>query len=77
VLLRAGVHVSPDGNRLRLAGPRIEAAEINRLLVNAGVAVSLLATEYPTLEDTFLKLTSNNREKKASGGSYALARFPE
>jgi ABC-2 type transport system ATP-binding protein len=75
VLLGAGVHVSPEGNRLRLrSGQRVAPAQINRALVNAGVAVSLLATEYPTLEDTFLKLTSKIEADNENRGPDALAR---
>ena len=75
VLISAGVPVSHDGHRLRLPGLCIGPAEINRLLVNAGLAVSLLTTDYPTLEDIFLKLTSNNPgAKNESRGSNVLAR---
>jgi hypothetical protein len=42
--------IVPDG--------RYESAQINAMLVNAGVAVSHLATQRLTLEDLFLELTS-------------------
>lgn len=76
VLLEAGVHVSTDGSRLRLPDSRIGPSEINRLLVNAGIAVSSLMTEYPTLEDAFLKLTTNDNAepKNERRGSNVLAR---
>ncbi|MBL8234531.1 MAG: ABC transporter ATP-binding protein [Bryobacterales bacterium] len=74
LLLRAGVEVLRNGARLRLTRPCMAAAEVNRMLVNAGVDVSLLGTEHPALEDTFLDLTGGSRAKKTNGGSYVLAR---
>ncbi len=39
-------------------GAGINPAEINTLLVRAGIAVSALETRHQTLEDTFLDLTN-------------------
>lgn len=39
-------------------------AEINALLVRAGIAVSQLATRHSTLEDAFLDLTADRVERR-------------
>jgi ABC-2 type transport system ATP-binding protein len=53
-------HVEDEGaSILRLTlGDGLVAAEINRALVNAGVAVSRLEPARATLEETFLSITS-------------------
>ncbi len=43
---------------LRVAQGEFAPAAINTMLVRAGIAVSHLALRYPTLEDTFLEMTS-------------------
>src|SRR5437773_2442951 len=50
--------VTCERNCLRIEpGANCEPAEINAILVKAGVAVSQLSTQHPTLEDFFLELT--------------------
>lgn len=57
LLLEAGEEALPfEGQSLRLQ-PRLPVAEINRRLVEAGIAVSLLAPEPVTLESLFFDLT--------------------
>lgn len=58
LLANAGVDSSLEGNRLRarMAGG-LGPAQINRILVEAGIGVTQLNTVYPTLEETFLELT--------------------
>ncbi len=54
----AGVTVLPAGaGRLRLRLDGLDAAELNRALVEAGVAVSALVPVEHSLEDLFLRLT--------------------
>jgi lantibiotic transport system ATP-binding protein len=77
VLSAAGVGVWRDGATLRLAQDSTGAAEINRLLVTSSIAVSHLATEYPTLEDIFLKLTDNqSRSTNREGSRHVLESSP-
>jgi ABC-2 type transport system ATP-binding protein len=52
-----------DG-RLRIAVDPAAAAEINRALVVAGVAVSELATDRASLEEVFLELTQGELEEE-------------
>jgi ABC-2 type transport system ATP-binding protein len=54
-----------EGNKLTI-GPDSEcdAAQINSLLVKAGVAVSRLTAQHPTLEDFFLELTGSPAPEK-------------
>lgn len=47
---------------LRIAAAPVQAAQINRALVNAGIAVSELYAERASLESIFLKLTQNGGE---------------
>ncbi len=54
------VHIV-DG-ALRIAAAPDKAAQINRALVDAGIAVSELYTERASLESIFLKLTQNGGE---------------
>jgi len=63
----AGV-VTRDGNQLRIqADAGLDPARVNATLVNAGMAVSQLTVQYPTLEEIFLELTSAaEREKEAA-----------
>ncbi len=59
VLAARGIEAAVHGRRLRVAAtPGTGAAEVNRLLVSAGVGVNRLTIEYPTLEEMFLKLTA-------------------
>lgn len=60
VLAGMGCTSTRQGNRILIAsdGQR-ESAQINAVLVRAGVAVSQLVTQHPTLEDFFLDLTSS------------------
>lgn len=49
-----------DGSHLRIEpNADCELAAVNAILVKAGIAVSQLTTEHPTLEDFFLNLTSS------------------
>jgi ABC-2 type transport system ATP-binding protein len=59
LLTDIGSAVTKEGNRLLIApdGPWA-SARINTILVEAGIAVSHLATQQLTLEDFFLELTS-------------------
>ncbi len=59
VLRNAGHRSTREGDRLliRPDATRFEAANINALLVQAGVGVSHLAMRRSTLEDAFLELT--------------------
>lgn len=58
LLISAGRMATREGNRILIAaqGERC-SAQINTMLVQAGVAVSYLATQHPTLEALFLELT--------------------
>jgi lantibiotic transport system ATP-binding protein len=61
-----GLSASRDGNRLRIRMreyPR--PAQINKLLVDAGIGVAQLVTEYSTLEDIFLELTNSKVAQRA------------
>jgi ABC-2 type transport system ATP-binding protein len=52
-------HVEAEGSELRLTlADGLEAAEINRALVTAGISVSRLEPARATLEETFLAITS-------------------
>jgi ABC-2 type transport system ATP-binding protein len=56
LLEKAGCCVNRLEGRILVAGP-VTAADINKILVDAGIAVSHLAMQRPSLEDTFLELT--------------------
>ncbi|MBS1859349.1 MAG: ATP-binding cassette domain-containing protein [Acidobacteria bacterium] len=59
VLEREGYNVTCEPDRILVSSEgAVEPARINALLVHAGIAVSHLAAERPTLEDRFLELTS-------------------
>ncbi len=60
VLSSLGLTVTREQDRIRIQpdGPR-EPARINQALVQAGIAVSHLATQHLTLEDLFLELTKS------------------
>jgi ABC-2 type transport system ATP-binding protein len=62
--LEIPVSIGPD--RVVASPPqgRIAPAEINALLVRAGLAVSQLVARHSTLEDVFLDLTSEHAEKR-------------
>ena len=58
LLVRRGCQVTREGQRLLIAPDGCdEPAEINAILVQAGIAVSQLVTQHLTLEDLFLELT--------------------
>jgi lantibiotic transport system ATP-binding protein len=58
LLTGMGRTATREGDRIRIAPDgECEASRINAMLVQAGVAVSHLATERATLEDFFLELT--------------------
>ena len=58
LLAGIGRTVTRDGNRILIAPDgRCEPAQINAILVKAGIAVSQLATQRLTLEDFFPELT--------------------
>ena len=60
LLTGVGRSVSREGDRILIANDgQCEAAQINTILVEAGVAVSHLATRHKTLEDVFLDLTNS------------------
>ena len=60
LLTRVGRAVTREGGRIMIAsGGQREAAQINNILVQAGVAVSHLAMRHKTLEDVFLDLTNS------------------
>jgi ABC-2 type transport system ATP-binding protein len=65
----AGVTLEPRDDRLvvRLAPPTT-AAEVNRALVMAGVAVSELAVEHERLEDVFLDLVDEHQADRTDAG---------
>ncbi len=63
-----GAHRSDDGLRVVLAGGPDDAAEINALLVTAGLAVSRLEPVRRTLEQRFLDVTSKLGETEEPGG---------
>lgn len=59
------VHLYDDTLRVKVAPDR--AAELNRLLVEAGIAVSELHSTERALEDVFFELTSTGKEKADVG----------
>lgn len=50
--------VVESGGLIRIAHGEHAPADINAMLVQAGIAVSHLSLRYPTLEDAFLEMTS-------------------
>jgi ABC-type multidrug transport system ATPase subunit len=59
LLMGIGFAVTREGNRILIApNSQCGSAQINAMLVQAGVAVSHLATQHLTLEERFLELTS-------------------
>jgi ABC-type multidrug transport system ATPase subunit len=65
VLARIGCTVTSESDRLLIAPDERRApAEINRLLVDAGIGVSHLATQQLTLEELFLELTTPAAERE-------------
>lgn len=60
LLAEAGIAaVIADGGTMRVPQCDYGPADINAMLVQAGIAVSHLTVEYPTLEDAFLEMTSS------------------
>ncbi len=69
LLTGIGRTVTREGNRILIAPDgQWESAQINAILVQAGVAVSHLATQRLTLEDLFLELTSSAPAEKEYAG---------
>jgi ABC-type multidrug transport system ATPase subunit len=67
LLLRLGESVQLDGEGCLLLEPGTrDAAEINRLLVEHGLAVSLLQFEQPSLESLFFGLTEDTAQERAA-----------
>jgi ABC-2 type transport system ATP-binding protein len=67
LLLRAGESVQLDGDGCLLLEPGSrDEAEINRLLVEHGLAVSLLQLEQPSLESLFFDLTVDSALERAA-----------
>ncbi|TCM44432.1 ABC transporter ATP-binding protein [Kribbella sp. VKM Ac-2568] len=60
------VHLYDDTLRVKVAPDR--AAEVNRVLVEAGIAVSELRSTERALEDVFFELTTTQPEEKADVG---------
>jgi lantibiotic transport system ATP-binding protein len=59
LLTGAGIAVAFEGGgNLRVPQGGYSPADINAMLVRAGIAVSNLTLKYPTLEDAFLEMTS-------------------
>jgi len=64
LLTGVGGVVTREGDRILIAAvDQCEAAQINTILVQAGVAVSHLVTQHKTLEDVFLDLTNSPAAK--------------
>jgi hypothetical protein len=60
LLTSIGRKVTCEGDRLLIAPDgQYGSAQINAILVQAGVAVSHLVTQRSTLEDAFLELTNS------------------
>lgn len=68
ILTRHGISAHLHEGRLKMS-PHAEhgSAQINAMLVRAGVGVSHLATRHPALEDIFLTLTSSAAQEAAVG----------
>jgi ABC-type multidrug transport system ATPase subunit len=62
----AAVHLYDDTLRVKVAPDR--AAEVNRLLVEAGIAVSELHSTERALEDVFFELTTTRDKEKTNAG---------
>lgn len=60
------VHLYDDTLRVKVAPDR--AAEVNRVLVQAGIAVSELRSTERALEDVFFELTTTQPQEKADVG---------
>ena len=66
VLQQFDVEVTVEAGGIVVTPGAYSAAEINALLVRAGIAVSRLVTRHSTLEDAFLDLTT----ERAEAGSF-------
>jgi len=59
LLSDAGIAAGIEGGgNMRVLQGDYGPADINAMLVQAGIAVSHLTVKYPTLEDAFLEMTS-------------------
>jgi ABC-2 type transport system ATP-binding protein len=56
-------HVTRSDGVLEVAVDTVHAPAINRMLVDAGIAVSELYAQQTSLEDVFLELTARDRER--------------
>jgi lantibiotic transport system ATP-binding protein len=71
VLHRAGVVAAMERpGLLKLDHGEHAPAQINAMLVKDGIAVSGLATKYPTLEEAFLQLTASEHMKPEATLTY-------
>jgi ABC-type multidrug transport system ATPase subunit len=69
LLIGIGRTVIREGDRILIAPDgQCESAQINAILVQAGMAVSHLVTQHLTLEDLFLELTSYPTPEKEYAG---------
>jgi ABC-2 type transport system ATP-binding protein len=57
VLAAAGYQADAAEGRISIMGVERDAARVNAILVQGGIAVSRLAVEQPSLEDFFLEIT--------------------
>ena len=63
LLTSIGHHVTRDGCQISVAADQAaDPAQINAILVQAGIAVSRLSRERPALEDLFLEMTAASSE---------------
>jgi hypothetical protein len=69
LLAGIGCMATREGDRILIAlDGRCEPAQINAILVQAGIAVSHLVTQRLTLEDLFLELTSSPTPEQEYAG---------
>jgi ABC-2 type transport system ATP-binding protein len=64
VLRRAGLDVDEAGPMLRVALPRAEAAQVTKLLADAGLYVSELRADAVSLEELFLSITGRTADEE-------------
>jgi hypothetical protein len=61
--------VIEGGGTVRVPQGDYGPADINAMLVQAGIAVSHLTVKYPTLEDAFLEMTSSSVEEQETAAA--------